>query len=292
MKNIYKALCFVVLATAVFACQNSDDSTSVRDYDEVYLEDIAEIEEFMDTHFVTYDADFNTTFELIADGGTETPISNMPELDSVFYMSNDVNYKIYYLKLREGTGESPTRLDSAFVAYKGIDPSDITVTFDQQIEPVWFQLEDVITGWGAIMPNFKTGTYSEEANGDITFDNFGAGVMFVPSGLAYFNLAIGDVSSYSPLIFNFKLYDQKYKDHDSDGVLSKDEFGVDYNTDEVDAVDTDGDDLFDYEDPDDDNDGILTLDEVNLDTYGYAVLPHPDCDNDGIPDYLDADVCP
>lgn len=291
MKNIYKALCFVVLATTLVACPNTDDATTSppRDYQEVYDEDLAEIQDFLDTHFVTVDSDFNTTFELIADGGTETPISDMTELDSVSITTHDISYKIYYLKLREGVGESPTRLDSAFVAYKGTIPSDITLTFDQKIDPVWFQLEDVVRGWGEIFPKFKTGTFTEEANGDITFDNYGAGVMFIPSGLGYFNQSVGNIPAYSPLIFNFKLYDQRYKDHDRDRILSKDEYGVvDFNEE---PIDTDGDELPDYLDPDDDNDGILTKNEINLDASNNPILPHPDCDLDGIPDYLDPDAC-
>ena len=49
----------------------------------------------------------------------------------------------------------------------------------------------------------------------------GAGVMFLPSGLAYFNGASGSIPSYSPLIFSFKLYAIKRADQDGDGILSR-----------------------------------------------------------------------
>jgi hypothetical protein len=266
MKNIYKALCFVVLATMLVACPNTDDITvpPPRDYAEVYAEDLTEIEEFLDTHFVTVDSDYNTTFELIPDGGSQTPISSMSELQFKLVATHDITYKVYYLKLREGIGESPTRLDSAFVSYKGTIPSDITLTFDQRVDPVWFPLEDVVRGWGQIIPEFKTGTYTDNPDGSITFDDYGAGVMFIPSGLGYFNQSVGNIPSYSPLIFNFKLYDQRYRDHDRDKILSKYEYGVpDFNEE---ALDTDGDGLPDYLDRDDDGDGYLTKAEITKPT--------------------------
>lgn len=262
MKNIYKALCFVVLATFLVACPNTDDATipPPRDYEEVYLEDIAEIEDFLDTHFVTVDANYNTTFELIPDGGSQMPISSMTELQSKPVVKHDITYTVYYLKLREGLGEAPTRVDSAFIAYKGIVPSDITTIFDQKTDPVWFQLEDVIRGWGEIIPEFKTGTYTDNPDGTITFNDYGAGVMFIPSGLGYFNQSVGNIPSYSPLIFNFKLYDKRFRDHDRDKILSKNEYGgIDFS---VEPVDTDGDGLPDYLDVDDDNDGVLTKTEI------------------------------
>lgn len=262
MKNIYKALCFVVLATMLVACPNTDDVTvpPLRDYTEVYTEDLAEIEDFLDTHFVTVDADYNTTFELIPDGGTQTPISSMPELQFKLVDAHDITYKVYYLKLREGIGEAPTRVDSAFVTYKGTIPSDITLTFDQRVEPIWFPLEDVVRGWGEIIPEFKTGTYTDNPDGSITFDDYGAGVMFLPSALGYFNQSVGNIPSYSPLIFNFRLHDQRYRDHDRDKILSKIEYGADFNEE---ALDTDGDGLPDYLDVDDDNDGYLTKEEIS-----------------------------
>lgn len=275
MKNIYKALCFVVLATMLVACPGSDDINTPppRPYNEVYAEDIAEIEEFLDTHFVTVDADYNTTFELIPDGGVQPNIMSYLNAPSGLVLKkkpitrNGVDYEVYYLILNEGIGENPTRLDSAFVAYKGITPADIDLTFDQRVDPVWFQLEDVVRGWGEIIPEFKTGTYTENPNGTITFNDYGAGVMFIPSGLGYFNQSVGNIPAYSPLIFNFKLYDQRYRDHDKDGILSKYEYRekdpidgeIKYN---LEPIDTDGDGLPDYLDPDDDNDGVLTKVEI------------------------------
>jgi hypothetical protein len=261
MKSLFKIVFLFVVTISIFSCQNTDEATAppARPYADVYPEDLAKIEEFLATHYVTVDADYNTTFTLIPEGGTQTPISDMTELESIDRNFHDISYKIYYLKLREGVGESPTRIDSSFVSYKGNLMSDISVTFDQSISPVWFPLEDVIKGWGEIIPQFKTGTHTANPDGSVTFEDYGAGVMFLPSGLGYFNTATGNIPSYSPLIFNFKLYNLDFRDHDKDGVLSKYEYGADFNAE---ANDTDGDDIPDYIDVDDDGDGFMTKFEI------------------------------
>ena len=177
--------------------------------------------------------------------------------------THDIVYKVYYLELRLGTGESPTRIDSSFVSYKGNLIDDVSVTFDQSANPVWFPLEDVIRGWGEIIPEFKTGTHTANPDGTITFDNYGAGVMFLPSGLGYFNTATGNIPSYACLIFNFKLYNLEFRDHDRDRILSKYEYGLNFNAE---ANDTDSDGIPDFIDVDDDGDGVLTKNEIKF-TY-------------------------
>ena len=222
MKNIYKVLCFVLLATVFAGCPSDDNvyAEPPKPYAEQYPIDEAAIEDFLATHFVTVDADFNTTFTKIETGGTETPIKNMSNLAFKMVDRNDLTYKLYYLVLNEGdaAGESPIKVDSSFVSYKGT-LFDNTV-FDTAESPVWFMLQDVVPGWGEIIPQFKTGTSIENPDGTVTYQNYGAGVMFLPSAFAYYNGSLGVIPQYSSLIFNFKLINQKHIDHDSDRVLS------------------------------------------------------------------------
>lgn len=298
MKNLIKYFLIISLPIIWFSCNSDDDSsaTEVRPFAEVYAEDIAEIEDFLNTHYITVDADNNTEFIEIEEGGTETPISEMAELheETVYITSHELTYKYYYLKFNEGVGESPTRVDSAYVSYKGTtfyESSDVEyqVDFDTRTSPIWFKLDEVVRGWGIILPKFKTGTSTVNGDGTVNYENYGFGVMFLPSGLGYYNSSVGSIPAYSPLIFNFKLHNLKYRDHDRDNVLSKYELG---SLDYADPIDTDGDTYPDYLDPDDDGDGILTKNEVTYDTNGDVELPFADCDSDGVPNYLDTDSCP
>lgn len=263
MKNILKTLCLVVLATFFAGCPKDDsiEIVPVRTFAEQKPIDEAAIDDFLATHFVTVDTDYNTTFELIPDGGTQTPIKDLPNLTFKTVERNDLSYKLYYLMLNEGdvNGINPIKVDSAFVAYKGT-LLDGTV-FDQQTSPAWFGLDNVISGWGEIIPFFKTGkTNFDQATGVISYSNVGAGVMFLPSSFGYYNDSRGLIPSYAPLIFNFKLVSQKYRDHDLDRVLTVNE----YYDSSGSIMDTDGDDKFNYLDNDDDGDGILTKQEIKF----------------------------
>ena len=286
MKNIYKALCFVLLA-AVFAGCPKDDSpapTPPIPYADQKPIDEAAIDNFLETHYVTVDVNYNTTFTKIEEGGTETPISQMPNLESITVHRNDLDYTLKYLKLREGIGEQPIKVDSAFVSYKGSLLSD--TVFDLADSPVWFKLDEVVPGWGEIMSKFKTGTFTAYPDGSVIYSDYGAGVMFLPSAFAYYNLPIGDIPAYSPLIFNFKLYDQFHRDHDNDKVKTM--FEYDYQDPAFPddpskrlIYDTDGDGTPDYLDLDDDNDGVLTIEEVRSSAIG--VLPVTYYDFNDIP---------
>lgn len=292
MKLSLRLLLLLPFIFVMVGCPSDDTTTTVaaRPYSEVYAEDIAEIEDFMDTHFTTVDADYNVTFTKITAGTPGTPISDgldtsvnqddpAKPLKFKIIKKEGVDHKLYFLKLREGLGDNdadpnndnPTKLDSVFTAYKG-HKTDLT-NFDEASSPVWFQLQDVVQGWQEIFPEFKTGTATlDNTTGVVTYSDFGAGVMFVPSGLAYFNGSVGSIGEYTPIIFNFKLMKLRYKDHDGDKILSKDEYlgtGLVTGT----AIDTDGDGKSDYGDFDDDNDGVLTKNEIKRPIVTPGVHP-------------------
>ncbi len=248
---------------------DSPEPVQLRSYLEVYNEDITEIEDFMDSHFITVDPNYNVTFTKITTTTPGTPIfdaldTSTNQNDSAKPLKfktiskDGVDYKLYYLKLNEGVGANPTRLDSVFTSYKGYK-TDLS-SFDAASNPTWFQLQDVIQGWQEVFPEFKSSNgQTINSDGTITYNNFGAGIMFVPSGLAYFNQSAGTIGSYTPIIFSFKLMNVRYKDHDGDKILSKDEYGGPTSGS---ALDTDGDGKPDYADFDDDNDGKLTIEEI------------------------------
>ena len=121
--------------------------------------------------------------------------------------------------------------------------------------------EAVPQGWSEIFPQFKTGTYSSNADGSVSYNDFGAGVMFIPSGLAYYNTGSGPIPAYAPLIFSFKLYEMQRLDQDLDGIPSYLE---------------------------DDGDGYI-YDYRNTINYASVATNLDDTDGDGVPDFLDID---
>jgi hypothetical protein len=277
MKLSLRLLLLLPFIFVVVGCPADDETTTIqsRPYLEVYNEDIAEIEDFMDSHYITVDANYNVSFTKITATTPGTPIfdaldtsasQNNPAKPLKFktISKEGVDHKLYYLKLNEGMGSNPTRLDSVFTSYKGYK-TDLS-SFDAASSPTWFQLQEVIQGWQEVFPEFKSSNgQTINPDGTITYNNFGAGVMFVPSGLAYFSgTGGGAIGSYTPIIFSFKLMNVRYKDHDGDKILSKDEYGGPASGT---PLDTDGDGKPDYADFDDDNDGKLTKNEL------FDVLP-------------------
>ncbi|WP_395044855.1 FKBP-type peptidyl-prolyl cis-trans isomerase [Flavobacterium sp.] len=285
MNKFYKILFAFITLTTLFSCSkdNPNPTVALRDYTEQYAKDLDSINKFIDTHYMTVDTEYNVTFTKIADGGTQPSIRLQTDYPLQFKMVNNethgVDYKIYYLKLREGDNERPSAVDSVHVSYRGVETIKGT-QFDFAQNPVWFKLEDLVVGWSEIMPYFKTGTYDATPGPNpVQFENYGAGVMFLPSGVGYYNTSAGVLPAYSTLVFSFKLYELNYRDHDGDGILSKDEIPFDAAPfyDPID-YDSDGDDVPNYFDVDDDDDRVLTKNEIK-DTSGNTIpfLLIPDC---------------
>ena len=294
MTKLFKILSFLTLVVVFASCttnNNTAPTVPLRDYTEQYNADIDSIDNFIDSHYMTVDSDYNVTFSEIELGGTELSIRNQTEytLDSTMVQNDDhgVNYKVYYIKFREGVSQNPSPVDSVYVSYKGNLLDD--TQFDYAPNPIWFQLQSVVPGWADIIPLFKTGTYDTTVNENpVAFNNYGAGVMFLPSGLGYYNaVPSASISAYSPLIFSFKLRKLRYRDHDRDGILSKDEIDPTVIGQKPIDYDSDGDGYANMYDQDDDGDHYMTKYEIIKNADG--TITFPDTDGDGIPNYLDKD---
>jgi len=283
---------FLALTALTVSCSKDDDAlVPVRDLTEQYAKDLDSIDKYLDTHFIVVDANLNVTIDSLRDGDGNVSIRAQTQYPLQFKTVNyadatnniNIDYKVYYLKLTEGDGQAPSSVDSVYTSYRGnlINARQ----FDISTNPVWFKLDEVITGWSEIFPLFKTGIYNESTpiNDPVSFTGYGAGVMFVPSGLGYFNRSVSGIPSYSPLIFSFKLYAIRYRDHDADGILSKDE--VAQIGDNPRKYDSDGDGVFNMYDIDDDNDRFLTKNEINKNADGSIIFE--DDNNNDIPNYLD-----
>lgn len=291
MNNFFKKILFVITCILLISCNRNEGSSAepLRDYTEQYNTDIAKIEKFLQTHYVEivnhpgFSDDQDVTFIEIPDGGTQTPIWDMPNLVKDFTVDqNDITYKVYYLKQTEGVGETPCNVDDVLSAYKGqyiftiteeVDGTDVEKlkinTFESTPNPQSFlSLITAIKGWGEIFPNFKTGTYTSNTDGSVTYNGFGAGIMFLPSALGYYGSAISSIPAYSPLIFNFKLYEIRRNDQDGDGI---DSYLEDINNDGyvrvlaegvVNPDNSDDDEIPDFLDVDDDGDQVSTKEET------------------------------
>jgi hypothetical protein len=331
MNKIAKLLFFFSIGMLVVSCNPSDGPSAapLRDFQDQYDRDLADITQFLQTHSYSvvdhpgFSDDQDVTFAEIPDTDTTTPsIWESPLLLSRDYhdAAQDVTYKIYYLKLREGGGADianlkpkPSNVDAVLAAYKGsyifhhlVDTTvnGVTTTVDSlktnEFESTPFpqtalslEAGNVIRGWSEVFPQFRPGDFTP-VNGEPTvYTDFGAGVMFLPSGVGYFNAPPTAIPAYSPLIFTFKLYEMTRLDQDQDGVFSwledRDQDGYIYILPEgtINPDDTDSDLAPDYLDLDDDGDHILTKNEVTLDDDGNVIFE--DCDGDGKPNYLDSD---
>jgi FKBP-type peptidyl-prolyl cis-trans isomerase FkpA len=170
-------------------------------------------------------------------------------------VTDDVDYKMYYLMINEGGGTPATRFDSTFVSYRGWKLNN--EQFDTNNTPTWVTFPKIISSEVSLISGFR---------------QFYA---LLPSGLGYYNLPRTNIPSYSPLIFTVRLHSVRERDHDRDGVFSKYENGA--VVEDLYTVDTDGDNIPDFLDIDDDNDNVRTIIEVRNPATGkpfpFADIP-------------------
>lgn len=299
-----KYVCFLLIAMLVFAisCKKDDPNDDVippRPRGPEAISAQAEIETFLQTHFYNYDEfeadpeNFKLRFDTIAgDNASKTPLINQVRSKEVWDVTEtDVVYKLYYLNVRQGGGEKPHFSDYTINTYDGrLMNLDL---FDSSVIPVRFNLVDTQTSSGiirglqqAIIEFNGAANVISNPDGTLTFEDYGIGAVFIPSGLAYYQYppANGGLKAYEQLIFSFELFDSEVADHDNDGIpsymedLNDNGYLLDDNTDSS---------APNYLDDDDDNDGRLTKFEIEIDANGNITFP--DVDGDGTPDYLDSD---
>lgn len=296
--NKFKYYFILSVATlSLFSCSKDEETVEVvppRDYAEQYATDIADIEEYLKTYYITvvdhpgFQDDQDVTFTKIPAGGTQASIwsykdsAGFPKLLTREVNRHGFTYILYYVVLREGSGESPCNVDEVLTSYRGdylqqVTTEGITTLTVTQFEEVknpqsFLSLFSTIPGWGETFPKFKTGTYMSNTDGTVSYNDFGAGIMFIPSGLAYFAAGSNSIPSYAPLVFSFKLYEIKRSDIDVD-------FGT--NILRPDGIPSYLEDL--------NGDGYI-YDYRNLINYPTSPAENPDdTDKDGVPDFLDVD---
>jgi hypothetical protein len=302
MNSKYITIIIVVLIAAFGAC--TPDETDIviipaRDRGEQQILDNDSLVEYLQTHyynksfFSDTSANYSKDDVVIIDSPTDDE-GNTYELlwDNVStnqssFLGQDYDYYVLDLNpvLFPGDGgPNPNFTDSVGINYIGfLQDGD---SFDSTVNPEVLSLVNVIPGWRDVLQDFKTAEIGpvENPDGTSSYSNYGFGVMFLPSGLAYFNSPPFGIPQYSNLIFKFELYSASSSDPDNDFVPThlEDVNGIENITDD----DTDGDGLVNYLDPDDDGDGVGTRFE-DIDNDGDPT--NDDTDMDGIPNYLDED---
>ncbi|MEN9908959.1 MAG: hypothetical protein RLZZ540_2108 [Bacteroidota bacterium] len=313
----------IITSLSLFSCSKDDNSVTaepLRDFQEQFTTDNTTIEEYLKSYYIDVvnapgqPEDQDVVFTKIPTGGSQSSIwsylgsSTFPKLKTKEVKLHDITYVVYYLILREGTGDRPCNVDGVLSAYKGdylyrtaavaekpatattayvpAVPSQLLASqFEKVIYPQTFlNLYETITGWSEVFPEFKTGDAPiSNVDGTVTYNNFGAGVMFLPSGLGYYSSGSGSIPSYAPLVFSFKLYTIKRSDLDNDGIpsyledLNGDNYVRTFAAGVANPDDFDKDGIPDYLDIDDDADSYTTRSEI---TVNGVVTPFnliPDC---------------
>lgn len=336
MKSIKFIVYLVFVSILVIACEDDDitvPNVEIRDRGEQQLADSDSLVGYLSTHYYNSDFFLTGTNHKYSDivitelgEGEDVPAGHTLLLDAVETHTTtyeETDYEYYVLRLNQGGGESPRFTDRVRVRYEGfsVDSGEV---FDSRATPEDFSLTGVvfgtglIRGWQLILPQFSTSTDFVLNSGIVEYNNYGLGMMFLPSGLAYFSgTASGSISAYSNLIFKFELLQYEEVDHDGDGIPSYVE-DLDANLDVLDD-DTDEDLAPNYIDLDDDGDGVNTFDELISNTYTvdtnmgetepvlanneYEVnrsttngvitintVTVVDADSNGTPDYLQEDI--
>jgi FKBP-type peptidyl-prolyl cis-trans isomerase FkpA len=310
---------FILLIATVVSISscNKDDNNDVpvtppKPFDEQYKIDIAAIEDYLKTNYISeivnnpgFPNDQDVTIKKITDAASQPSLWSyldspiLPRLTSRNVSLHGITYKVYTLVIREGVkggspvagGEYPCNVDAVFAGNKGT-LLDGTVFYSSNNGQVQYNLDGtshdggtgVIRGWSEGFPQFKTGWLSSKNDGVVVYNDFGVGVMFLPSGMGYYNDVKTGIPAYSPLVFSIKLYALKRFDHDADGIPSfqEDLDGDRYMNSFLKGVsnpdDTDKDEIPDFLDFDDDGDNYATRGEVK-DANGkyYEFDKIPDC---------------
>ncbi len=294
---IQKHSAFLLLFSFLFvlSCKKDEEEEEPPvDFAIQVLEDDALLTAFLESHTYNYeDFENNPTTRvdiqidtLDGENINKTPLIDMVETSQIPVTDSDgdiTQHTLYHLIANQGSRieDKPSVVDSVYLSYEGklLDGQ----VFDSRTSPVWFDNTSVVSGFRNGVSNFAPGTYTVADNGVVTFEDYGQGLIFMPSGLGYYNRAQGGIPAYSPLIFEVLVYTIARADHDGDGIYSRDE-DVDLDGNPLND-DTDGDTIVNCYDADDDGDGILTQFEYDEDEDGVP----DDTDGDGIPDYLDND---
>ncbi len=278
IKILKFSIYLLTIVTVFVACKKDEDETIAfieADRNLQQLADNDSIVNYLSTHY--YNSDFFETgvnhkyTDIIItelQPGEEVPAGQtllFEDVETFMIEYLETDYEYYILRLNQGGGDAPKFTDGVRVRYEGFSVASGEV-FDGVITPIALNLQGngintsgTIKAWQLVMPEFSSSFDFTTNNGSVDYTNFGLGVMFVPSGLAYFSGSTTG-SSYDNLVFKFELLQIEVIDHDRDGIPS---YVEDVNGNLiVEDDDTDIDTIPNFIDIDDDGDEVLTINEL------------------------------
>lgn len=216
MKMVKKIILSILFISFIASCEKEEPITSppIRDYQTQYNTEIVKIENYLKTHSISVvnnpglADDQNVIYSQVPSldinsiWGTDPLVPNANVLSKMVSVGG-VQHKVYYMKFRDGVGTSPSLSSRIKTYYKFSLLNDVTTHVQTSTDlGINLNMNNLILGWQNILPEFKTGTIS----GSNQYNDFGAGVMFLPSALAYYERDLAGVPAYSPVIYNFKLF--------------------------------------------------------------------------------------
>lgn len=220
MKKVILAL-FAISALAV-SCKKDDSykEEPPRSRAEEAIAAQNEIEEFLSNYAYNYedfenpseDFDYRVVIDSINEGSNKTPLIEQVE----FKMVDDpyepqVKYKLYYLKVAQGEGVSVADAEVAHITYETwrLKTNElIERTSSSQPKPFIMGNMFSNTGLKEVLKEFNAADgFVVNDDGTVSYEGYGIGAAFVPSGLAFFNnppLGVS-IGYYNQLIYSFQV---------------------------------------------------------------------------------------
>lgn len=224
MKKLGFALLGLLLVLSACSKDDSNKIEPPRDRGEEAVNALTEIEDYLKSHTYNYEDfenpgdgfDFKIKLDSIGNSG------KIPLIDMVQYkmvedpFEPEVEYRLYYLEAKKGGGESLANAKSVAVSYdmyRMINEEKIGTSSLMSIQLD----ESFIKGLVEALKEFNVGTgFVENSDGTLEFFDYGVGVVFIPSGLAYYSNPPGgsNIGAYNQLIYTFKTYSSVEKEEE------------------------------------------------------------------------------
>lgn len=222
MKKVILAL--FAVSVLVMSCKKDDDSQDEslkpRDRGEEAIAAQNEIEEFLSNYAYNYEDfenpiegfDYRVVIDSILPGNDKIPLIEQVEYKMVEDpFEPEVKYKLYYLKVAEGEGTAIVDAEVAHITYEAWSLKNnilLENTNSSEPKPIVMENKTSNVGLKEALKEFNAAS-GFEVNGDgtVSYQGFGVGAVFSPSGLAFFNnppLNV-PVGYYNQIIYTFQV---------------------------------------------------------------------------------------